>query len=326
MILADKIIEQRKKCGWSQEELAEKLKVSRQAVSKWEGAQSTPDLARILELGRLFGVSTDYLLKDELETEEGFQAEEPGAAVRTVTLEEADAFLQNREQAAPRLALATFMCILSPICLLLLGALSEKPGSGISENLAGGLGLAILFFIVCGAVVLFMVCGSKSEPFAYLEKESFETAYGVAGMVRERQKQYHDTYVRSNVLGACLCILSVVPLLLSAFCTEDDFILVLMVAVLLLLVGFGVTFFIRAGVRWESLQKLLQEGDYTRENKRHSSISDTVSTVYWLIVTAIFLGYSFYTNAWYESWIIWPVAGVLFAAVMAVCRLAEKKN
>ena len=53
MILADKIIEQRKKLGLSQEELAEKLGVSRQAVSKWEGAQSTPDLGRILELGRL---------------------------------------------------------------------------------------------------------------------------------------------------------------------------------------------------------------------------------------------------------------------------------
>ena len=66
MILADKIVEQRKKIGLSQEELADKLGVSRQAVSKWEGAQSIPDLGRILELGRLFGVSTDYLLKDVL--------------------------------------------------------------------------------------------------------------------------------------------------------------------------------------------------------------------------------------------------------------------
>ena len=60
MILADKIIELRKKNGWSQEELAEKLGVSRQAVSKWEGAQSVPDIQRILEMSRLFGVSTDY--------------------------------------------------------------------------------------------------------------------------------------------------------------------------------------------------------------------------------------------------------------------------
>lgn len=48
MILADKIIDLRKKNGWSQEELAERLGVSRQAVSKWEGAQSVPDMALVL--------------------------------------------------------------------------------------------------------------------------------------------------------------------------------------------------------------------------------------------------------------------------------------
>ena len=67
MILADKIIEQRKKNGWSQEDLAEKMDVSRQSISKWESAQSVPDMARIVLLSQLFGVSTDYLLKDELE-------------------------------------------------------------------------------------------------------------------------------------------------------------------------------------------------------------------------------------------------------------------
>ena len=48
MILADKIIELRKKNGWSQEDLAEKLDVSRQSISKWEGAQSIPDMNKIL--------------------------------------------------------------------------------------------------------------------------------------------------------------------------------------------------------------------------------------------------------------------------------------
>ena len=67
MILADKIIELRKKNGLSQEELAEKLNVSRQSISKWEGAQSIPDMNKILKLSDLFSVSTDYLLKDEIE-------------------------------------------------------------------------------------------------------------------------------------------------------------------------------------------------------------------------------------------------------------------
>ena len=76
MILADKIIELRKKNGWSQEELAEKVGVSRQSVSKWEGALSVPDLDKILLMSQIFGVSTDYLLKDEFgEPETGKETE-----------------------------------------------------------------------------------------------------------------------------------------------------------------------------------------------------------------------------------------------------------
>ena len=67
MILADKIIALRKKAGWSQEELAQQLNVSRQSVSKWEGAQSVPDLEKVLQMSRIFGVTTDFLLKDEVE-------------------------------------------------------------------------------------------------------------------------------------------------------------------------------------------------------------------------------------------------------------------
>ena len=67
MILADKIMTLRKKTGWSQEELAAQLNVSRQSVSKWEGAQSIPDMDKVVQMSRLFGVTTDFLLKDELE-------------------------------------------------------------------------------------------------------------------------------------------------------------------------------------------------------------------------------------------------------------------
>ena len=67
MIFADKLIQLRKKNGWSQEELANLMNVSRQSVSKWEGAQSIPDLDKMVKLSELFGVSTDFLLKDEIE-------------------------------------------------------------------------------------------------------------------------------------------------------------------------------------------------------------------------------------------------------------------
>ncbi|MBR5329621.1 MAG: helix-turn-helix transcriptional regulator, partial [Firmicutes bacterium] len=63
-MLADRIMELRKKKGWSQEELGECLGVSRQSVSKWETGLSQPDLDNILQMSEVFGVTTDYLLKD----------------------------------------------------------------------------------------------------------------------------------------------------------------------------------------------------------------------------------------------------------------------
>ena len=70
MTFSDKLIALRKKAGWSQEELAEQLGVTRQSVSKWEGAQSVPDMDKVVQMSRLFGVTTDFLIKDELSEEE----------------------------------------------------------------------------------------------------------------------------------------------------------------------------------------------------------------------------------------------------------------
>lgn len=120
MILADKIIQLRKKSGWSQEELAAQMGVSRQSVSKWESGQSIPDLDKILKLSALFNVSTDFLLKDELSDAPVAvdQAPEADAVVRTVSMEEADAFLTLQAQAAPKIALGVSLCILSPMLLI----------------------------------------------------------------------------------------------------------------------------------------------------------------------------------------------------------------
>ena len=69
MNLPDKIIKHRKSNGWSQEEFAEKLNVSRQAVSRWENGSALPDAQNILQISRLFDVTTDYLLNDDYESD-----------------------------------------------------------------------------------------------------------------------------------------------------------------------------------------------------------------------------------------------------------------
>jgi len=74
MKLGEKLQQLRKKSGLSQEQLAAQLTVSRQAVSKWELDETMPDTENVIQLSRLFGVSCDYLLRDEVD--------EPGKAVQ----------------------------------------------------------------------------------------------------------------------------------------------------------------------------------------------------------------------------------------------------
>ena len=245
MILADKIIELRKKNGWSQEELAEKLGVSRQAVSKWEGAQSVPDIQRILEMSRLFGVSTDYLLKDDMDygseaiTESTAETDSP---LRRVDMETASAFLAFRRNWAPRIALAVFLCIISPVALIMLGALSEYGVLSISENAAGGIGLIILLLLVAGAVSIFIIYGIKNQPYEFLEEEDIDTAYGVTGMVREYKERCAAACSAQIVLGVVLCILSLLPLFGALCVTENELVITLCVCLLLVIVAVGILF------------------------------------------------------------------------------------
>ena len=328
MILADKIMTLRKKAGWSQEELAARLNVSRQSVSKWEGAQSIPDMDKVVQMSRLFGVTTDFLLKDELEIEEHTQSEpidEP--PLRRVTMEEASAYLALRRAAAPRMALATFLCIISPVALLILAAMSEMSRFGISENAASGIGLCGLLVLVAIGVALFLTCSARVRDFAFLEEDPFETEYGVSGMVKERRKEIEDSRTRLNMIGTVLCILSVIPLFAALFINPTDIICVAAMCALLLLVGIACIMFVYIGTYAAGMDRLLEEGDYTRSSKARSHITGKVSTIYWLAVTAIFLFYTFGPNGNGQarySWFIWAIAGVLYGAVIAIVELVNR--
>lgn len=324
MILADKIIRLRKKNGWSQEELADKMNVSRQAVSKWEAAQTTPDLEKILQLGNLFGVTTDYLLKDELVDEEFVEGVDE-TPIRKISLAEANDYLEQRKNASVQIAIATLLCIISPILLFLLLAFSECTSIPITENLAVGIGMVALFSLVTIAVVIYIRVGFKNAPYEFLEKEPFETEYGVTGLAREKQKTYRNTYIKYNIFGTCACILSPVPLICAAL-SGKGLLVMIMLCVTLLTVAIGVMFFIVAGVRWASMQKLLKEGEFSEKGKQKNKIIEAIGTVYWLLATAIYLGWSFLTSDWHITWVIWPIAGVLFAVVEIVCNLVIDKQ
>lgn len=268
MIFADKLILLRKRAGWSQEELAEQMNVTRQSVSKWEGAQSVPDLNKMIRLSELFGVSTDYLLKDEIKEFEHIDSSKDMPEVKHVSMEEANAFLSVKERTAKTIAHAAFLCILSPIALLILGVIGESKAGVLNEDIAAGTGMIVLIVFAAVAAAMFISSGSKTAPFSYLEKERFETEYGVSGMVKERRAQYKAAHTKNNIAGTCLCITALIPIFAGAMIDADnDLFLIIMLSFSFLIAGAGVVCFIKTGIIWASYEKILQEGEYSKENK-----------------------------------------------------------
>lgn len=203
MILADKIMNERKKNGWSQEELADKLGVS--------------------------------------------------------------------------------LCIISPVLLIVLSGLSDSGLFGISENIAAGVGITVLLVFVAIGVFLFIKCVGEGEKYNFLDKEKIDTAYGVDGMVSDRKREFMGKFYTGIAIGVMLCILSSVPLLISAGLYEGkrEYVIVSMVGVLLIIVAVAVNIFVRVGIIKGSYDKLLQQGDYTVSGKKASPIINCISSVYW---------------------------------------------
>lgn len=176
-------------------------------------------------------------------------------------------------------------------------------------------------------MTLFLLTGAKSCEYAFLENTPFETEYGVSGMVREREKAFRPAYTRLNIAGTLLCLLSVLPVF--ATLTSTDLERVLAVCLLLAMAGFGAAAFTYGGTIHASMEKLLEEGDYTRVRKARSGLVHTVCVCYWLVVTAIYLLITFSPAIAIEpeqSWFVWPVAGVLFGAVCALTHLFRREN
>ena len=329
MILADKIIENRKKNGWSQEELADKLGVSRQSVSKWEGAQAVPDMKKIVLMSEIFGVSTDYLLRDEIEhvdvSETALVDRGLEDTVRSVSMEEASSFLEHNERAASRISTGVMMCILSPVLLIVITGLAEAGFIGLETAAAEAGGTAALIVIVAIAVGLFIREGMRGKPYEFLDNTAIDTEYGVSGMAKERRDSYSEKHSRLLIVGIMMCIIGAVPMLIAEvtkYSNNTDLLPIAGFAAMLTMVAVGVKLIVLTCIRQGGYDRLLEEGDYTRLNKKAGKYDG----IYWAVATAVYLGWSFVTMRWDFTWIVWPVAGVVFAAYREVMKAVVRSR
>lgn len=308
MILADKIIELRKKQGWSQEELAEMVNVSRQSVSKWEGAQSIPEMDKIIKLSEIFSVSTDFLLKEDIELEKP-SVSSTDSKVRTVSLEQANKYIDITEQNSKSISLGVFLCIIAPIGLLLAEPLAKFFNMNEKINQIQTIGIILLLIMVACAVGLFIISGGRSSEFEFLQKENFETLYGVDGFVKAKKEDMEKTHILKIMSGVVVLIVS--PSIIMFSTSESS------VALLIFIVACAVKLIVSTSINNSILNQILQEKGYTKKDKESSNLVEKIAAVYWPSVVAIFIGYSLITQDWGNSWIIWPVAALLFTALAA---------
>lgn len=284
MQLNDKILLLRKKKGWSQEQLADRVGVSRQSVSKWESGNAMPDLDKIVVLSRIFNVTTDYLLKDDVSPEEGDSGErvppedgtsddngpppEPedgafsrGTAVRFMGMAEAQSYLAMVRRYGFWVGFGVVLCILSPCTLILLGGLSESFLPQLGENAAGAAGMVVLLFMIAGAVLLFIVCEMRFARFDYLKKGGFLLDGETGVCVAEEKEAFEPKYTSFIATGVVLCILGLVPMMCVALLREgpvQEMAGCLATVFLLVMVSAGVFLFIRIGLIYGALNLLLK--------------------------------------------------------------------
>lgn len=326
MILADKIIYLRKKNGWSQEELAEMLNVSRQSVSKWESSGATPELNRIIEMSKIFSVSVDYLIKDELEeVEYTGDVDYENDNIR-VTMEDANEFINLREEASKKISLGVSLLIVSPSILIFLLGIVEGKKFSMSENMAITIGVISLIIVAAIAIALFIISGLNLEKYEFLESEYFETEYGVANMAKEMESRYQPEFVKRMVIGITLCIVSAIPVLVVGIKDNPDpFNLFSAVALLLFIVSLGVNLIVKSSIIKETYEQLQQTGDFTVESKSKNKVLGPIIGMLWLSIVIIYFYYSFKTNNWQYSWIIFPVGGLITTLISSFASVFKSK-
>lgn len=379
MLLSEKIMSLRKRNGWSQEELAQQLSVSRQSVSKWESMASMPDIQKIMAMSELFGVSTDYLLKDELEelpataiavdyavssvqsgssepaaaSAVGSTADSPDgdtasesstddastsktvAPKLSVSLDTATEYLDAIARTSRPTAGAITLFILGPALLVSLATYSEDAlyfdPIRISPDAMGIAGICIMMLFIAAGVGLLILQDMKLAKFKQLKEASLELQYGVEAAVRRRAESTESLRYVQQAAGVCLTILSAIPFLIASYYgTGLTFALGFFMAAIL--VSLGVYLLVYSGILRDGYRVLLQEGDFSHDEKSNKRDSKSaalkyrpIARAYFGTITLLYVGYSFITKDWKSSWIIWPVSALLYHIIISILNALKKR-
>lgn len=329
MILAEKIAMLRKSKNWSQEDLAERCGVSRQSVSKWESAASVPDLDKILALSEMFEVTTDFLLKEELETVpssvEGDQYRREREAYR-VSLEEAERFLKAGEKEARGKGIALAALIVSFFGGSFILELAEYGALPVSTTVLGCLGIGLFLALAGGALVNLCLQRSRMSRFPFWKLEEFELQPGTAGALEKRREELLRVSGIGRSVGVALCVVGIAPILMEEYLDGSLIMEEICFLLFVLAVSAALALFCWASARERYLWFLTRARAIAEEKKAERKWRESFAVIYWSTVPAIYLAVSFLTMEWDRTWVILVVSGVFYGAAEELGTWVRKRR
>lgn len=236
---------------------------------------------------------------------------------RIITIETARDFIQNRIRASYKVGIGVVLLIWSPLLLIILSNTENREFLGI-RNGGMALGLVVLLIMVALAVGLFIMSGVETGRYDLEKNGNFVLDHQAHSYVNIEEDRYRMVNAIKVTIGVVLCILSVVPLLILGMLEIGDDILNIGVAVLLIIVSAAVYLFISAGMKQSAYSILLKKGEYSEQGRIITRKSEIIGSIYWPIILLLYLYWSFTSGNWGFTWIIWPLAALLFAAIVGV--------
>ena len=282
--------------GLSQEELAERLCVSRQTIYKWEAGITYPDVGKLCDIAKCLDVGTAYLLGEETENAACTvpAAEETEACAATPLCDSA-ATVQHYRRFGRMIGACTLLILLSVAALVLL--------NGFSASWASALSVIQLLCCIALAVVGYVVAGLRHEP---VEKQQEHPVFE-----KEEKQREQRCFVVKIVSGIALIFVGVIFVVVAGF-LEIELLHFISVSALLALIGVAVYLFITAGI----LHDLYMGEDSPRKaHEEKKEPHEAACSIIMLLATAVFLLLGFVWDLWHPAWVAFPLGGLLCGCV-----------
>lgn len=251
-------------------------------------------------------------------------------ALPIITLDSTLSYLDIKKKTGHLIGIGVALILIGVSILIGLTTLAETQSlKNISEEFASTLGVILLILLIVPAVGLFIYSGTLLEKFNYLQKP-FQLDTSVQELLRKNYEEFLPGFNRSVIIGVCLCIFSVIPIIASSLlefgkntASYVDHIASFGVIVCLLIIAIAVYLFVTHGTVKEGYQCLLELEDFSPDKKdsKASKVVGAVASIVWPLATCTFLLLGFLKNRWDIAWIIFPITGILFGMFSAVCNI-----